>query len=231
MKIYDVKQGSIEWLMLRASRPTASEMDNLLTPLFKIKDGEGPKTYLAKKVGEWWQNAPLSEGNAWSMDQGTILEDEVVPWFNLEFGTKIQRVGFVTTDDGLVGCSPDGLLGDDGGVEIKCPEVHTHVKYLLNGKLPTDYTVQVHSSMHVTGRKWWKFISYRRHFPKLILHIERDEEIQDKIAEALNGFLGSFEAAKATIERLNGGPRPFLKPLTPYIAKKDRAPFLSETPS
>ncbi len=200
------KQGSVEWMQARAGIPTASEFDRLVTPEFKIRDGEMPKSYLAGKLAEAWQGAPLLSAVTFDMDMGNILEDEAIPWFELEYGKPVERVGLITTDDGLIGCSPDGLIGDGNGIEIKCPRVETHVRYLLDGKLPKDYGPQVHGAMFVTGRPCWTFLSYRRHFPPLVLTVERDEEIQEKLAEALALFLAKFQTARERLEEINGGP-------------------------
>lgn len=208
MKIIDCQQGSQTWLDTRAGLPTASDFDCLVTPLGKVKTGEGPKSYLAKKVAEAWQGGPLLEFNSWDMEAGQILEEEARPWAEIHFGCDIQRVGFITTDDGKIGCSPDGLIGDDSGIEIKCPKVETHVGYLLNGELPADYVAQVQGSMFVTGFKTWKFMSYRRRFPNLVLTIERDEKFMDALSEALDAFYEKFEASMARMEEINGGPRP-----------------------
>jgi len=206
MKILPVEQGSVDWAIARSGIPTASEFDNLVTPKFEARDGVMPKTYLAKKLAEAWTGGPLVEFNTFDMDQGTILQDEAIPWFELTLGQSVERVGLVTTDDGRIGCSPDGLLGDHGGLEIKCPAIHTHIKYLLDGGLPKDYAAQVHGAMFVTGRRWWKFLSYRRHFPALLFHVERDEAIQERLREALDNILAEFDAAMKTLEALNGGP-------------------------
>lgn len=214
MIIHTCAQHSEEWFRLRAGIPTASECDALLTPEFKIKTGEGPKSYLAKKVAEKWLGRPLLTFSSGDMEQGTILEEYALPWYVLTYEKEIQRVGLCTTDDGKVGCSPDGVFtrslpcidGEfiDGGIEIKCPQANTHVGYLLAGTLPKDYAVQVHVSMFVTGAAWWKFLSWRGHtkpsFPPLLLHIERDEEIQDTIGEALGDFNTKLDAA---LKKLN----------------------------
>lgn len=206
MKIHPAQQNSLEWLIARAGIPTASEWDALLTPEFTIRKGEMPKSYLARKVAEAWTGGPLPGFNILDMDFGKILEEEAAPWYTLETGETIQRVGLITTDDGKVGCSPDGLIGDDCGIEIKCPAMHTHVGYLLKNEVPKDYVVQVHGAMFVTERPRWKFLSYCRHFPALILEVERDDEIQEHIAEALALFLAQFESAMARLTDLNGGP-------------------------
>lgn len=210
----EFKQNTLEWHMARAGIPTASEFDSLLTAKFEIRNGDTPRTYLERKVAEAWQGGPLPIFNgSFAMEQGKILEEEAIPWYELEYSTRIQRVGFVTTDDKRAGCSPDGLIGEHSGIELKCPEAHTHVKYLLNGTLPKDYACQVHGSMFVTGRPQWQFVSYRRNFPALVLTIERDEEIQEKIAEALAQFFEKFDLAMEQMVELNGGPPPRLTPM------------------
>lgn len=199
-------QNSLEWLTARAGIPTASEWDALVSPKFEIRTGEMPKTYLARKVAEAWIGGPLPGWNSIDMDLGKILEDEAKPFYTLTYGHEIQNVGFITSDDGQIGCSPDGLIGEDGGIEIKCPEAHTHVRYLLSGELPKEYAAQVHGSMYVTGRAWWRFMSYRRRFPPFMLQINRDEEIMGIMGEALDEFLSKFQAAMKYLEELNGGP-------------------------
>lgn len=231
MKILDVKQGSVDWLIARSGIPTASEFDALLTPKFKVKTGDGPRTYLCKKLAEAWQGGPLmATQGAWAMEQGQILETEAIPWYSLEFNKDVQRVGFITSDDGKYGCSPDGLVAADCGIEIKCPQLHTHVGYVLDGVVPDEYTVQVHGSMFVTGFPRWQFLSYRRHFPHLLITVERDEEIQEKIAEAIGTFQESFDDAWSILCDRNGGapkrrvwtpPSPEPEPAAPYVMAQD----------
>lgn len=198
-------------MLARSGIPTASEFDALVTPDFKVRTGETPHAYLSKKLAEAWQGGPLLGFNVFDMEQGQILEDEAVPWYELEYGVTVERVGFVTTDDGRVGCSPDGLLANNQGIEIKCPRPETHVRYLLNGTLPKDYAAQVHGSMFVTGYESWKFLSYRRHFPPLLIVVERDEKIQQAIKTALDDFLAKFDAGMKRLTEINGGP-PIRKP-------------------
>lgn len=210
MKIHnEYAQGSVEWLWARCGVVTASELDNLVTDLFAVRKGEMVKSYLARKVAEAW-SGPLPSFSAFSAEQGSMLEGEANRAYTMETGEEITTVGFITMDDGRVGCSPDGLLGDDCGIEIKSPNADTHVKYLLNGELPPQYGPQVQGSMFVTGFKEWKFLSYRRHFPPLILTVKRDEAAQEAIAKAVTAFLASFDDAMLQMERINGAPRPKL---------------------
>lgn len=195
-------------MQIRAGIPTASEFDCLISPLGEIRTGETPKTYLAKKVAEAWQGGPLLEFNVFDMEAGQILEQEARPWFELANDCTVKQVGFITDDSGRYGCSPDGLIGDNSGIEIKCPKVETHTGYLLNGKLPKDYVAQVHGSMFVTGYTSWKFLSYRRRFPNFVLTVERNEHFMDNLEQALSDFLGKFDEAMKRMEEINGGPRP-----------------------
>jgi hypothetical protein len=199
--ITDVEQGSVQWLKLRLGIPTASEFHQLMTPLFKAKEGETPKTYLAKKLAEAWRGEPLPGFSSYATEQGTIREEDARPWYALEYDTDVQQVGFVLSDDERCGCSPDGLIGEDSGLEIKCPNPDTHVKYLIAEQLPDIYAAQVHGSMFVTGRKSWRFVSYRPEFPKLVLTIQRDEEIIRKIGAILGGFYREFDAAMESLRR------------------------------
>lgn len=200
MKVYNCPQGSGEWKALRLGLPTASEFDSLLTPEFKPRGGQTPETYLYQKLCEKLLGFS-PDINAFAIEQGVILEKEARPYYEFTFNAPVQLVGFCTTDDGRVGCSPDGLIGEDGGIEIKCPQPHTHLRYLLEGVLPKDYVAQVHGSMYVTGRPWWMFMSYSRQFQPLVLRVERDERIQSLIHEALESFLDKFEEKYVAIKK------------------------------
>lgn len=202
MKTHLMKQGSTEWLQARCGLPTASEFDSLVTPLWKSRTGEGPENYLLKKIAERVMGYPMESFFGGAMEQGSLLEDEAIPFYEGVFGVEIQRVGFCTTDDGRIGCSPDGLIGDDNGIEVKCPEPHTHVKYLLGGVVPKDYVAQVQGAMFVTGRPCWTFLSYSRFFPPLIVHVERDEEAQRALAYVLGDFLRKFETGVTRIQAM-----------------------------
>ncbi len=211
MKIHDCQQGTLEWTKLHVGIPTASGLDNLLTPEFELRKGELPKTYVYKKVAEKFQGRPLIDLSASSfmLEQGMIVEEEARPWYALEYDKKINQVGFITTDDGRFGCSPDGLIITEGGLpetftglEIKSPSAHTHVKYLVNGVLPKEYIAQVYGSMFVTGFKRWMFVSYRRGFPALVLEIYRDEKAMSAIARAIDSFHSDFDRAMERISNI-----------------------------
>ncbi len=207
VKIHNVDQRSADWFRLRAGIVTASCVKQLVTPKWKIKTGDGPATYLATKLAEKWLGRPMeafSLGGA--VEIGRVLEDEAIPYFELETGVTLNKVGFITSEDGLMGCSPDGLIGDGPeGAEIKCPQPHTHAAYLIDGVLPEEYGPQVHGSMYVTGAKRWYFLSYCRDFPPLLLCVERDEKIIAVIHEAVTAHAQRLQDGYARLVELNGG--------------------------
>lgn len=205
MKVIDCKQGSDEWIQARLGIVTASELNALITPLWKPRAGDGVQTYLTKKIAERWRGAPLQDYHGGSMEQGSLREEEAFSWYELDNNVTIKKVGFILADDGKMGCSPDGLL-EDGGIEIKCPEPHTHVGWLLDGELPAEHRAQVYGSMLVTGLPRWRFMSYCRGFPPLVLTIEADQKVQGAIHLAVAAFQTRLDEAWAAIETRNGGP-------------------------
>lgn len=200
-KIYTgLAQGSDRWMNLRIGKVTASEAHRLFTPELKARTGDGPKTFLAEKLTEAYSGQMLPGfWGSYETDQGNIIEKIAIPYFELKYNCDVTKVAFVEHDNGRCGCSPDGLIGEDGGIEVKSPQGVHQIKYVLDGELPKDYAAQVHFSMYVTGRKWWKFLSFRRDYPSLVLHVERDEEIISKIEDTLTAFYKQFDAA---LERL-----------------------------
>jgi hypothetical protein len=202
VKIVDCKQGTPEWLSARLGKVTASEVGALVSPLGKIRTGDGPRTFLYKKLAERILGVPQSDFTSFSMEQGVIVEGEARAWFAFEHNQPVREVGFCESDDGRIGFSPDGLIGDEGGIEIKCPQPAKHIEYLLNGVVPEDYVLQVQFSLYVSGRAWWKFLSYSRQFPALVVHVEPDPKLQDAIAGALEVFRHGFDTSLARIEAM-----------------------------
>jgi hypothetical protein len=203
MKIHTVPQGHIDWFKLRMGKVTASELGNLLTPEWKPRTGEMPRSYLYSKVAEAWRGSPLISTGSWATEQGQIREEEAIPWLALENNWDIREGGFIEHDSGKCGCSPDGIVGEGEsmfGIECKSPEPANHVRYLMEGELPKAYVAQVHCSLYVTGASHWIFFSYQRSYPAFILRVNRDPEIIASIETAIDKFHADFETA---MERLS----------------------------
>jgi len=201
MKVVDVIQGSDEWMRLRLGKPTASEFSKLFTEKLEPRTGEMPKSLLHQKVAELWAG-PLPSFGTKYMEDGNLLEDEARPWYEFTCGVTVSTPGFVVSDCGRYGCSPDGLVGESGGLEIKCPMATTHAGYVLRGGLPGDYAAQVHGSLLVTGLPWWDFVSFSRFMPPLVVRVERDEKIIARMAETLASFCDKIAEANAKLKAL-----------------------------
>ena len=156
MKILTMQQGSSEWLQARLGVCTASESGKLITPLGKIRTGAGVTTYVRHKATEQWRGTPDEGYLSHAMQNGKTREDAARGWYGLTAGVEIEQVGFITTDDGRWGCSPDGMFkGRTTGLECKCPELETQVNWMLDGVLPEEHIAQVQMSMLVTGAPSW----------------------------------------------------------------------------
>ena len=131
-----------------------------------------------------------------AMKWGVETEAEARNWYSMETGIDVLEVGACETDDGRFICSPDGLCGEDGGCEIKCPSAATQVKYLLAGTLPDEYRVQVHGSLVVTSREWWDFLSYAPGLPPFVLRVHPDA-FTTLLAKALHQWYDQFQATLA----------------------------------
>jgi len=206
MKVIEVVQGTPEWYAARAGRPTASEFHNLLSPTGEARKGDKVEIYLAKKLAELWIGGPLpSTYGGGALEQGSLRQNEGLAWYAYDRDAAIREVGFVLSDDGRIGCSPDGLFADGTGIEAKCPALHTHVGYLLDGGLPAEYLAQVQGSLLVTGAPRWVFLSYCRNFPPLVLTVARDEKVIETLRGALGAFLARLDKGFARLVHLNGG--------------------------
>ena len=185
MQIHNDKQGSPEWLASRVGLATASEFHKILTPTGKASTQA--KVYMESLLAEIMIGESVStwEGNKWT-DRGTELEPDAICLYEMITKQSTEEVGFV--ENYGVGCSPDRFIGDDGLLEIKCPAAHTHVKYLLENKMPSEYIPQIQGQLYVTERKWCDFMSYHPEMKPLIIRVKRDEDYITKLSGALNNF-------------------------------------------
>lgn len=194
MKIIDVPQGSPEWLQARLGVPSASQFKNIYTS--QGKPSSAQDRYLWELVAESLTGKPTFVKVSDAMQHGIDTEDEARDYFTLESGFAVEQVGFCVMDDVNAGCSPDGFVADGGGLEIKCPNNSTHMKYRAAGKVPAEYYPQVQGSMFVTGRPHWWFMSYSQDYKPLIVKVERDDKWISGFAQELDNFLEKLEAYK-----------------------------------
>jgi putative phage-type endonuclease len=169
---HDIQQGTEEWLNLRRGKFTASTFKNLMaTKTTQTYNDEIMKVVYERLTGE----SPENFTNDY-MKRGTELEPLAKERYMIDTFTKIEDSGFFEYND-WIGCSPDGLIGNDGLIEIKCPKYSTMINYLLKKELPTEYRHQVHGQLWITGRDWCDFVGYHPKLSTVIVRVNRNEEI------------------------------------------------------
>jgi len=199
VKVIQCEQGSPEWFKARRGLPTASRFDMIITPK-TCKISASQDRLINQLIAETFANEwPDTDGYVSpAMEHGKQTESTARALYEFENNLDVQQVGLCVSDCGRFGGSPDGLIGDDGGIEIKCPDATTHVGYLRDGVLPSDYRCQVHGYLVITGRKWWDFISYCEGLPAFVVRV-----VPDDFTAALTQELDHFcERYRVELEKI-----------------------------
>lgn len=134
-------------------------------------NGKGLKTYIYSILAKKYSCAESEGYSNEHIMRGHELEDYARSVYEMETGNEVEQVGFVTLGD-YIGCSPDGLVGDDGGVEIKSLSDEKYMQYLLGDEIEKKYYWQIQMNLLVTGRQWWDLVVYNPNFKKT-LYIKR----------------------------------------------------------
>lgn len=207
----DIEQGSEEWYRLRKGKPSASNFSRIITATGKLSAQR--VDYIDQLIADCFISWDESGWKSMWTERGTELEPEARDKFAEVWnpaGVEVRQVSFCTRDDGICGCSPDGLLWMESakyvegtekyvaGLELKCPMAKTHIKYVREGKLPTEYVQQVHGSMAVTGLQMWHFMSYYPGLQPFWVPVTWDA-YTDKVAAALDEFQEEYRAARAVL--------------------------------
>jgi putative phage-type endonuclease len=222
VKVISCEQGSKQWADARRGIATASNASRIVTP----SDGKFSKSayaYACELIAAqllppyFWIDGDDYQSEA--MAHGTRTEREAREFFQLETDLVVREVGFILADDGLAGCSPDGVIDKFGVIsellELKCPLHKTHVAYLDKGELPSEYKPQVHWALVVTNCKACHFMSYAVGLPPLVLRIEQDA-YTEKVRAAMAEFWTLFGTIKAHVESVRD-----CRPARPAATKPD----------
>lgn len=196
MFIYEFSQQSAEWFNVRKGKITASHAQAI------GNCGKGLDTYINEIMSEYYSSKDRESFSNKHTERGNELEAIARDIYELQTGNKVDLIGFVEYNE-FVGCSPDGFVGEDGGIEIKCPDDKEYFKLLLNGKSEIDsgYIWQVQMNLLITGRKWWDLVFYNPNYKKsmFIYRIIPDKEKQDRLLE---GFKLAEDKIKNIINQL-----------------------------
>jgi hypothetical protein len=186
MKFFPTEQGSLEWVLAKVGIPSSSNFDKIITPA-KMQLSSQADKYAWRLIAEQLLNAPLDDYASAMMSRGNSMEIEARGYYELTEGVDIAPGGFAVRDDRKAGASPDGFVGNDGVIEIKCPSAEIHVGYLLDDK-GIGYRAQVQGQLWVCEREWCDTLSYHPTLPKALVRQHRDEEFIGKLAAAIDLF-------------------------------------------
>ncbi len=190
MKIHNVEQQSEEWFALRKQYPlTASNAQAI------GNNGKGLETLIWEKLSEKHSSADKESFSTKDTERGNELEPQARELYMLETGNSVETVGFITNEkvSAVGGASPDGLIGKDGLLEIKCFADTKHFKAVIDFKktktfeIESQYVWQMQMQMLFTGRKWCDFLAYNPNYAQslLIQRVKADKTMQTKIKDGL----------------------------------------------
>lgn len=200
-----IAQGSAEWFAQRAGKVTASRVADVIA---KTKTGWGASraNYAAQLVAERLTgNVEPTFTNA-AMQWGTDKEPEAREAYEFHAGVFVDQVGMIDHPKiAMTGASPDGLVGDAGLVEIKCPNTATHIETLLSGKVPAKYVTQMAWQMACTGRAWCDFVSFDPRMPEhmrlFVQRVDRDDTLIATLEAEVSAFLTEVSETVAALTR------------------------------
>jgi hypothetical protein len=197
----DFEQGSVEWLKQRCGLLTASQMSLIITPTLKIAANDKERQHLFELLAQRITNhvEPQYVG-------GDMLRGETEEILARElYSDKVQPVtqcGFITNNllGFKVGYSPDGLVGDEGQIEIKSRRQKYQMQTIVDGVLPVEFMLQIQAGMFVSERQWTDFISYSNGMPMFVLRVFPDKRVHEAIVDASCAFEVRLAAARKKYE-------------------------------
>lgn len=204
MKVYDdIVQGTPEWLEIRKLKFTASNASTILA------GGKGLETLIKEMLSDYYStgNYPEYSGKYLNdnMLRGQEFEDKAREIYTFETGNDVKQVGFVEISK-YIGCSPDGLIGDDGLLEIKNPNDKRFIELIVEDKIDKAYLAQMQMQMFVTRRKWCDFFAFNPNFetPFYLKRIMADEELLKALDAALIDATKKLVAYKKILDKKIG---------------------------
>jgi len=182
LEILNLEQGTPEWFSVRCGIPTASCFSQILAK----GQGKTRKTYMLKLAGERLTQTPAETYQNAHMERGVELESHARELYVEKTFNDVLGCGFMKNFG--VGYSPDGLVGDDGLIEIKTKLPHLQAEVLLSDEVPSEHIAQIQGGLYVSERKYLDFISYCPGLPLFVKRVERDESYISKLISELEKF-------------------------------------------
>lgn len=182
MEVFDIEQGDDAWFQARLGIPTASKFATVMAK----GEGKTRSEYMRTLAGEILTGEPAESFTNVHMERGKAMEDEARETYAFLEGAQIKRVGFIR--NGNKGASPDSLVGDRGGLEIKTALPKIQIDRLERNRLPPEHVAQVQGNLWLSERDWWDFVSYWPRLPMLTVRVQRDEEYIKQMASEIDRF-------------------------------------------
>lgn len=201
--VHMMEQRSPEWHAHRVGRVTASRIADVMAQT-KTGPGAARKNYMADLIAERLTGERREGFSNSAMQWGTEIEPQARAMYEFVTDLAVAEVGFIDHPAiAMAGCSPDGLIGTDGMIEIKCPNTATHLETLLTGNIEGKYLKQMQFQMACADREWCDFVSFDPRLPselQLWVHrVPRDAETVAEIEEAVASFIAEMEGMLAKL--------------------------------
>lgn len=193
--ITDIEQNSEAWLRARAGIPTASQFSTVLAK----GEGKTRRTYMLKLAGEIITGEPMESFSNNHTERGHVMEAEARDLYSFQTGAQLHRVAFIK--NGRAGCSPDNLIGEDGGAEIKTKLPHLLAEVILKDEFPPEHKAQVQGTLWLAKRQWWDIAIYWPKMPLFVKRVYRDEPYIQKLATEIDRFNAELDDVVAQILR------------------------------
>lgn len=204
----DMEQGSIEWIAARLGKVTASRVADVIA---KTKTGWGASraNYEAELIAERLTGVAADQYKNAAMQWGLDTEPEARKAYSFYADVDVEQVGFIQHPKiAMSGASPDGHVGKVGSIEIKCPNVATHLSTLLGEPIASKYITQIQWQLAVTGRKWCDWISFDPRMPepmRLFIHrVKRDDAMIESLEKEVTAFLAEIDRKVAELNKQYG---------------------------
>lgn len=203
-----IVQGSQEWHQMRCGRVTASRVADIIART-KTGWGAGRANYAAELIAERLTNCSAPSFSNAAMQWGTDQEPYARAAYAAKQGVEVAEIAFVIHPEiPMAGASPDGLIGDLGMVELKCPQTATHLDTLQSQTVPGKYVTQMMWQMACTGRQWCDFASFDPRLPPhlqlFVKRVERDTSTILGLESEVTAFIAEIDATLADLATLYG---------------------------
>lgn len=191
--LHSVVQYSPEYDKLKLGLPTSSNFKKIVTPTM-AKKSDQRKDYAYHLIAERLLGYRIETYQSEHMRRGMIEEAEAVEWYQWDTGVTTEQVGFITNDEGTLGCSPDRLVGDDGLLEVKCLSDKEHVQALCEGRINVRFRPQLQGQIYISERDWVDILLWHRVLPRLVIRVEPDERFMETLIRELDSFVALIDA-------------------------------------